>query len=788
MPPLRKSDNRRSEQQPPMTEIKLSTIEPPSPYRENMSPYRENHRQSQDSFLEPPPSAHPVYGNYRESPSLDQQRLSRRPGLSDLHNRTLSDLIPESISDSTLETPNGSYPAFAPGAHSSYSGSQTRSSSPYPIPSPFRSQETLRPLYPESPSTYFKRDWVKEGLIAQLHSRDDKEFLSGKKRWLYRWFAPLLCLVSLGMYWFYFGLRITFIVEAQKHYGNSFPLAWVFVAIEISIAVPIFMQTIWSLFIIKKRHRPKLRLIGNEVPTVDVFITCCGEDDDLVLDTVRAACDLDYPQDRCRILLLDDGKSDHLKNVLEEWRETCPNVYYIRRPKFPGVPHHFKAGNLNYGLDVVQSLPGGAGEYMAALDADMIPEQNWLRAVLPHLLMDDKMGLACPPQLFYNVPRDDPLCQSLDFFVHVSEPVKDALGVAWCTGSGYVARTAALAQIGNFPCGSLAEDVATSTLLLGAGWKTAFVHEALQFGTVPEDYGGHLKQRTRWAIGTVDTAFKLKFCLWGDQVKNMTFAQRSSSFIYAFLSLFNIFLTLSIFALPIVLVANRPLVAYSNDTQLRWLIRACFANVVLNRLCEFVLFIPAGYTTGQRGSRYQLWMAPYISLTIIRSFVLPTWLGGQRQAFKATGSIKSALNERDPKRRAPMYRRLWTICVNYMAGFHVAYVYFVLVAVTISTYRTLVVQHTLRGKLIGLVTHAFWPPLAWIIVCSSFWIPITYAVDPPNCPDREDLLDRDPKSGVCHPKAEAKKIAFAPQTAWFELEYTITTAFTAAVFVAAFFY
>jgi hypothetical protein len=35
----------------------------------------------------------------------------------------------------------------------------------------------------------------------------------------------------------------------------------------------------------------KLRLTGNECPTVDVFITCCGEDDEVVLDTVRGACD-----------------------------------------------------------------------------------------------------------------------------------------------------------------------------------------------------------------------------------------------------------------------------------------------------------------------------------------------------------------------------------------------------------------------------------------------------------------------------------------------------------------
>lgn len=109
-------------------------------------------------------------------------------------------------------------------------------------------------------------------------------------------------------------------------------------------------------------------------------------------------------------------------------------------------------------------------------------------------------GLTIPTlsKLFYNTPPDDPLYQSLDFFVHVSEPIKDALGVAWCTGSGYVVRRTALDEIGQIPTGSVAEDVLTSTLLLGAGWKTSYVHEPLQFGTVPDSYGSHIKQRTRW--------------------------------------------------------------------------------------------------------------------------------------------------------------------------------------------------------------------------------------------------------------------------------------------------
>lgn len=400
--------------------------------------------------------------------------------------------------------------------------------------------------------------------------------------------------------------------------------------------------------------------------------------------------------------------------------------------------------------------------------------------------MDPKMALACPPQLFYNTPDSDPLAQSLDFFVHVIEPIKDAMGVAWCTGSGYVVRREALDEIGNFPLGSLAEDVATSTLMLGKGWKTAYVHEPLQFGTVPEDFGGHLKQRTRWAIGTVDTSFKLKFCLWGDAVRKMTVAQRFSGFLYASLSLYTILLTVSLFAIPIILVMGKPLVAYANNTQFIWLIRACFLAFATNRLCEFALFIPAGYHTGQRGSRYQLWMAPYIALCLVRSFVLPSWLGGQAQAFKPTGSLGSALNERDAAARKGMLRRLFAILFNYMSVFHLSFVYMTLVGVCLTTFRCFVRNTNWIPILKCLVTHAFWPPVTFIFICSSLWTPIAYAIDPPTVPDREHLLERDPKTSVAHPTAKSKKIAFGGQAAWFEFEYTATTVWTILVFIASF--
>ncbi|KAF2405087.1 glycosyltransferase family 2 protein [Trichodelitschia bisporula] len=653
-----------------------------------------------------------------------------------------------------------------------------------------RSAQDLRALIPNgnynASSINLDQGWGQDCSILQLDERDDHAHMAPWKRRIY-YTVPFLAIASIGTYWAYFVLRILFVISAQRKNGQSFPMAWVFIGVEVAVAIPIMLHSFWTLFGIKKRNRPQFRLQGEDLPTVDVLITCCKEEVDLIVDTTRAACEVDYPQDRFRVVVLDDGGDDVLRLALQALQKEYPNLVYRSREKIPGVPHHFKAGNLNYGLDEVHSMAGGASQFVAALDADMIPEPHWLRAILPHLLIDEKMALACPPQLFYNVPPGDPLAQSLDFFVHVSEPVKDALGVAWCTGSGYVCRRAALDQIGCFPLGSLAEDVATSTLMLGKGWKTAYIHEPLQFGTVPDSFSSHLKQRTRWAIGTVDTTFKLNFSLWGKDVAKMGFFQRFCGFVYGVSALFNIFLALSVYALPIVLISGKPLIAYANNEQLRWLIRACFIALITNRIFEFVLTLPSGYAVGQRGARAHLWMAPYIANSVFRSFFLPTWLGGKLASFKPTGSLKSDINERDPSTRAPLFRRFFTIVFNYLAWYHIAFVYFTLSAVTLSTCRCIAEQRTTNDRGMCLLTHAFWPPISWIMVISAFWIPISYAINPPDCPPREDLLVRE-KNGVAHPSEKAKKTGWSGQTAIFELEYTLTSLFTCFVFALAFLY
>ncbi|KAH0371157.1 hypothetical protein KCU84_g4362, partial [Aureobasidium melanogenum] len=95
-------------------------------------------------------------------------------------------------------------------------------------------------------------------------------------------------------------------------------------------------------------------------------------------------------------------------------------------------------------------------------------------------------------------------------------------------------------------------------------------------------------------------------------------------------------------------------------------------------------------------------------------------------------------------------------------------------------------NHTVQDKLVYLLTHALFPPMLWLICCTAFAIPIRYALHPPTMPDREELLDRDPKTGVAHPKEYWKSQRWGKSHFWHEFEVLFLVAYAIFIFVITF--
>jgi len=114
-----------------------------------------------------------------------------------------------------------------------------------------------------------------------------------------------------------------------------------------------YVQTAWPL----RRTPVWLKTEPEEWPTVDVFIPTYNEALSIVKLTIFAAQAMDWPKDKLRVHVLDDGRRD-------DFRDFCRKVgvNYIRRDN----NFHAKAGNLNEALKVTD------GEYIALFDADHV--------------------------------------------------------------------------------------------------------------------------------------------------------------------------------------------------------------------------------------------------------------------------------------------------------------------------------------------------------------------------------------------------------------------------------
>ncbi|KAL9029150.1 MAG: hypothetical protein Q9196_002576 [Gyalolechia fulgens] len=246
----------------------------------------------------------------------------------------------------------------------------------------------------------------------------------------------------------------------------------------------------------KAAFRPRLRISGPRVPKVDVLIFYCGEELAILLDTVRAACSSNYPQEKFRVTVLDDSNSAF--EPIVALKSQFHNLFYSARKSKDKAWH--KAGNINHGLQFVATLSGGPYELVAGLDVDMIPERDWLRCLAPHLCLDRTVGLVSSNQRFYNVPRKDPLGQLLQFdqLQFVRQLRKDFGGIGLGGGTGWMASRVALDTIGGFAVDSISEDFLTCVDMMEAGWTVALLDEDLQWGLVPESFNGHTKQIQRW--------------------------------------------------------------------------------------------------------------------------------------------------------------------------------------------------------------------------------------------------------------------------------------------------
>ncbi len=236
-----------------------------------------------------------------------------------------------------------------------------------------------------------------------------------------------------------------------------------------------------------------------ELPVVDVFIATYNEGLEVLEKTLVGATRLDWPADRLRVHVLDDGRRDWVGDLAR--RE---GAAHVTRPDNA----HAKAGNIN------AALKRTSGDFILVLDADFVPQRNMLMRMIG-FFEDPGVGIVQAPHSFFNA---DPVQAGLNlrdrmpddqrFFFDDIMRGRDGWGVAFCCGSNGILRRTAMEEIGGgLPTGSITEDMLLTLAMLRKGRRTVYLHEPLALGLAPESLGAFFVQRARWARGALQILF-----------------------------------------------------------------------------------------------------------------------------------------------------------------------------------------------------------------------------------------------------------------------------------------
>lgn len=251
-------------------------------------------------------------------------------------------------------------------------------------------------------------------------------------------------------------------------------------------------------------------------------------------------------------------------------------------------------------------------------------------------------------------------------------------------------------------------------------------------------------------------------------------------------------MTLGLFTAPLFMLAGTPWVVYATNDDLKALTQASALSFISTFVLKCHMSLKTGYRAHMMEQCNEIWIAPCKcpcraerqcggqlktdkprladhAITQLKTFVFPTWLGGQLLTFVPTGSIPNHLHERSAKRRATLQSRLRSILIKDGAIFHLLFVTFCAAAV-ISVVARAHYQFPEHETQFGIyiLTHLGWMPMPWLFSFFACLTPIFYAVFPPTVPDRDELLIQDPLTGARYPKKSARGVTWVPEILGFE--------------------
>jgi len=266
--------------------------------------------------------------------------------------------------------------------------------------------------------------------------------------------------------------------------------------------VCIFSLNTYVLLYFKRREESrKSGRIDEGWPVVTIQIATYNEKN-VIERTLRSCLELDYPEEKLEIVVIDDS-TDETTDIIRKYEERySPRIKVIHRTTREG----YKAGALNVGTK------HSRGEYFLILDADTMPNKDFLKKSIPFFLEDEKLGFI-QGKIEYLNAESSWLTRSLvlasDWYRTFSQSAlsKGEMFLSFL-GHGGIFRRSAIEDAGGWESDTITEDMDLSYRAQMRGWKSLFVEYVRCVEEVPSSYFAATQQYNRHMKGPIQNLWK----------------------------------------------------------------------------------------------------------------------------------------------------------------------------------------------------------------------------------------------------------------------------------------
>lgn len=249
----------------------------------------------------------------------------------------------------------------------------------------------------------------------------------------------------------------------------------------------------------------------SKYPSVTVAVPCWNEER-TIFKTVQSLLRLNYPKEKIKILLINDGSTDGTWNIIKKFSKYS-NVQVFQKEN--GGKHTA----LNLGLKYTDS------EFFACLDADSFVHPEALSRIMSYFEKDSS-AMAVTPSIVVNEPKGVVQnAQRIEY--HISVFIKKMLsflGAIHVTpGPFTVFRREVFNKIGGYTRAHNTEDMEIAYRMQKYRMKIDNCNDAFVYTNTPSTVSALYRQRLRWIYGFINNTIDYKDLLLRRKYGNFAF-------------------------------------------------------------------------------------------------------------------------------------------------------------------------------------------------------------------------------------------------------------------------